>query len=76
MHDSLPLSTPITARSVDDRGWELFLGFEIDRPGHFFSDGFAITYRMDGRAYHYVLQSQLVVCTPRSVRTDGNCPAP
>lgn len=32
VHDPLPLSAPITARSVYERGWELFLGFEIDCP--------------------------------------------
>ncbi|HET9860031.1 MAG TPA: hypothetical protein VFQ19_09655 [Nocardioidaceae bacterium] len=76
VHDLVPLSTPDHRSLCRRKRLGTMSGLEIVRPGHFFSDGFAITYRLNGRTDHYVLQSQSAVCTPRFVRADGHCPVP
>jgi hypothetical protein len=76
VHDVVPLATPITSESADPAGWELFLGFEVTRPGYWVSDGWEITYEVNGRAYRYVEQAQMVVCTPEALTRRGHCPFP
>jgi hypothetical protein len=75
-HDVVPLSTPITPESVDRNGWELFLGFEVIKPGYWVSDGWEITYEVNGRTYRYVEPAEMVVCTPETRTKSGECPFP
>lgn len=73
VHDVVPLSTPITSRSADGMGWELFLGFEVTKPGYWVSDGWEITYEVNGRTYRYVEPAEMVVCTPEALTKRGEC---
>ena len=72
-HDPVPLSTPVTAAG---RGWELYLGFEVARPGRYVTWGWRITYEVAGRTYQYTEPAQIVVCTPRFGASRGRCPDP
>jgi hypothetical protein len=76
LFDPVPISTPITSESVHPKAWELLLGFEVTRPGYFVSDGWRITYEVDGRTYRLELPSQLVVCAGVRIAKDGSCPFP
>jgi hypothetical protein len=71
----VPLSTPISEDSARSggRGWELLLGFEITKPGYWVSDGWEITYEVNGRAYRYVEETQMVVCTRAVQKTKNEC---
>jgi hypothetical protein len=72
-HRMVPLSTPIDAAP---KGWELYLGFQVTRPGYFVSDGWLVTYEVGGRTYRYQLPSQLVVCGRAVMPKDPHCPFP
>jgi hypothetical protein len=74
--DLRPLNTPITAKSADPIGWELFLGFEITRPGTFTSEGWQVTYRSDGRTYRSTIPAFIRVCVPRRGQPKPPCPVP
>jgi hypothetical protein len=76
LFDPVPITTPITSESVHPKAWELLLGFEVTRPGYFVSDGWRITYEVNGRAYRYEMPSQLVVCAGVRTAPDGSCPFP
>lgn len=76
LHDPVPLDTPITSRTTDGMGWELYLGLQITRPGYFVSDGWQITYQVGARTYRYVVPAQVVICTPQALTAGGDCPTP
>ena len=72
-HDPVPLSTPIDA---DPMGWELYLGFQVTRPGYYVTDGWRVTYEVGGRTYQYQVPSQLVVCGRQVLPARPHCPFP
>jgi hypothetical protein len=76
LHDPVPLDTPITPRSTDGTGWELYLGFEITRPGYYVSDGWQVTYEVNGRTYRYVVPAKVVICTQEALARGRFCPFP
>lgn len=75
-HDVVPLSTPITSQSADENGWELFIGLQITKPGYWVSDGWRITYEVNGRTYQYDEHAELTICTPDALTPAGTCPFP
>lgn len=73
--DPRPLDTPITPRA-EGRTWELFTGFEITRPGRFLSEGWRITYEVDGRTYRHTIPARVLICTRHEDGSSRKCPAP
>lgn len=76
LHDPVPLDTPITSRTADEMGWELYLGFQITRPGSYASDGWEVTYEVNGRTYRHVVPARVVVCTPEAPTQGRFCAHP
>ncbi len=74
--DLRPLRTPITPRSVDPIEWELFIGLEITEPGRFLSEGWRITYEVDGRTYRHTVPARILICTRRDDGSPRKCPLP
>ena len=73
--DPRPLETPITPRA-EGRTWELFIGFEISKPGRFVSDGWRITYEVNGRTYRHTIPARVLICTRYEDGSSRKCPAP
>jgi hypothetical protein len=74
--DLRSLDTPITAKVADPIEWELFLGFEVTRPGTFTSEGWQLTYRSGARTYRTTIPAFIRVCVPRSGQPTLTCPVP
>jgi hypothetical protein len=74
--DPRPLTTPITSRSVDPIEWELFIGLEILEHGRFLSEGWRITYEVDGRTYRHTIPARILVCTRHQDGSPRKCPVP
>ncbi len=71
VHATRPLRTPVTAT---DGGWELYLGFQITRPGAYVARGLDITYRLGGRTYRTSTTGDVAMCTPAFAGRHGYCP--
>ena len=74
--DLRPLMTPVTSRSVDPIEWELFIGLEITQPGRFLSEGWRITYEVDGRTYRQTIPARILICTRHEDGSPRKCPVP
>ena len=74
--DPRPLTTPITSRSVDPIGWELFIGLEVTKPGRFLSEGWRITYEIHGRTYQQTVPARILICTRHADGSRRVCPPP
>jgi hypothetical protein len=73
--DPRPLATPITPRSLG-RTWELFIGLEVTKPGRFLSEGWRITYEVNGRMYRHTIPARVLICTRHEDGSSRTCPAP
>jgi hypothetical protein len=74
--DPRPLSSPITSRSVEPIGWELFIGLKITRPGRFLSEGWRVTYEVNGRTYRRTIPARILICTRHEDGSPRKCPVP
>lgn len=74
--DPRPLTTPITSGSVDPIEWELFIGLEVTKPGRFLSEGWRITYEVDGRTYRHTIPARILICTRHEDGSPRKCPVP
>jgi hypothetical protein len=74
--DPRPLPTPITSRSANPEGWELFIGLEITEPGRFLSEGWRVTYEVNGRTYRHTIPARVRICTPDQDGAPRKCPVP
>lgn len=73
--DPRPLGTPIPPES-EGRDWELFIGLEVTAPGRFLSDGWRVTYEVDGRTYRHTIPAYVLICTRDEGGSTRKCPLP
>ncbi|CAA9348148.1 MAG: hypothetical protein AVDCRST_MAG36-1781 [uncultured Nocardioidaceae bacterium] len=72
--DVRPLSTPVEPLASERRGYELFVGLEIEERGRFRSEGWLITYEVAGRTHEYLMPARLLICAGPGQATDDCSP--